>query len=57
MMLDGVKPERETFHSLVIGAMKASRLQDAFYFRDEMRAMGLVPDVCCSPHFSYHLCS
>ncbi|CAI9090608.1 OLC1v1025419C2 [Oldenlandia corymbosa var. corymbosa] len=45
MMLDGVKPQRETFHSLVIGSMKGSRIQDALYFRDEMKAMGLVPDV------------
>ncbi|KAG9144181.1 hypothetical protein Leryth_021397 [Lithospermum erythrorhizon] len=45
MMLDGVKPERDTFHSLMIGTMKGARLQDAFFFRDEMRTMGLVPDV------------
>ncbi|KAL1553350.1 pentatricopeptide repeat-containing protein, mitochondrial-like protein [Salvia divinorum] len=45
MMLDGVKPERDTFHSLIIGTMKGARVQDAFFFRDEMRAMGLVPDV------------
>ncbi|XP_027085801.1 pentatricopeptide repeat-containing protein At4g35850, mitochondrial [Coffea arabica] len=45
MMLDGVKPERDTFHSLIIGTMKGSRLQDAFFFRDEMKAMGLIPDV------------
>ncbi|XP_060168701.1 pentatricopeptide repeat-containing protein At4g35850, mitochondrial-like [Lycium barbarum] len=45
MMLDGVKPERDTFHSLLIGTMKGARLQDAFFFRDEMKAMGLVPDV------------
>ncbi|XP_041999534.1 pentatricopeptide repeat-containing protein At4g35850, mitochondrial-like [Salvia splendens] len=45
MMLDGVKPERDTFHSLIIGTMKGARIQDAFFFRDEMRAMGLVPDV------------
>ncbi|KAL7219100.1 hypothetical protein ACSBR2_012221 [Camellia fascicularis] len=44
MMLDGVKPERDTFHSLIAGAMKGARLQDAFFFRDEMKAMGLVPD-------------
>ncbi|XP_057791693.1 pentatricopeptide repeat-containing protein At4g35850, mitochondrial [Salvia miltiorrhiza] len=45
MMLDGVKPERDTFHSLIVGTMKGARIQDAFFFRDEMRAMGLVPDV------------
>ncbi|XP_042001506.1 pentatricopeptide repeat-containing protein At4g35850, mitochondrial-like [Salvia splendens] len=45
MMLDGVKPERDTFHSLIIGTMKGARIQDAFFFRDEMKAMGLVPDV------------
>lgn len=45
MMLDGVKPARDTFHSLIVGTMKGARLQDAFFFRDEMKAMGLVPDV------------
>lgn len=50
MMLDGVKPERDTFHSLLIGTMKGARLQDAFFFRDEMKAMGLVPDVCILPN-------
>lgn len=45
MMLDGVKPERDTFHSLIVGTMKGARLQDAFFFRDEMKCMGLVPDV------------
>ncbi|XP_052190196.1 pentatricopeptide repeat-containing protein At4g35850, mitochondrial [Diospyros lotus] len=45
MMLDGVKPERDTFHSLIAGSMKGARLQDAFFFRDEMKSMGLVPDV------------
>ncbi|KAL6507290.1 hypothetical protein OROGR_023485 [Orobanche gracilis] len=45
MMLDGVKPERDTFHSLVMGTMRGSRMQDAFYFRNEMKTMGLVPDV------------
>ncbi|PSR87541.1 Pentatricopeptide repeat-containing protein [Actinidia chinensis var. chinensis] len=45
MMLDGVKPERDTFHSLIVGTMKGARLQDAFFFRDEMKVMGLVPDV------------
>ncbi|GER47453.1 pentatricopeptide repeat-containing protein [Striga asiatica] len=45
MMLDGVQPLRDTFHSLVVGTMKGSRMQDAFFFRDEMKTMGLVPDV------------
>lgn len=45
MMLDGVKPERDTFHSLIVGTMKGSRMQDAFFFRDEMKSMGLIPDV------------
>ncbi|KAL8097706.1 hypothetical protein AgCh_030720 [Apium graveolens] len=45
MMLDPVKPERRTFHSLIACAMKGVRLQDAFYFRDQMLAMGLIPDV------------
>ncbi|KAK1271504.1 Pentatricopeptide repeat-containing protein [Acorus gramineus] len=45
MVLDGVQPTRDTFHSLIVGAMKGSRIQDAFFFRDEMKTMGLVPDV------------
>lgn len=52
MMLDGVKPERDTFHSLIVGTMKGARIQDAFFFRDEMRAMGLVPDVRPFPPFA-----
>ncbi|KAG1326326.1 putative Pentatricopeptide repeat-containing protein, mitochondrial [Cocos nucifera] len=39
MMLDGVQPVRDTFHSLIVGTMKGSRLQDAFFFRDQMKAM------------------
>lgn len=45
MVLDGVKPERDTFHSLIAGSMRGACLQDAFFFRDEMKTMGLVPDV------------
>ncbi|KAF7819497.1 pentatricopeptide repeat-containing protein [Senna tora] len=45
MMLDGVQPTRDTFHSFIVGTMKGSRLQDAFYFRDQMKVMGLIPDV------------
>ncbi|XP_077227700.1 pentatricopeptide repeat (PPR) superfamily protein [Tasmannia lanceolata] len=45
MMLDGVQPIRDTFHSLILGTMKGSRLQDAFFFRDKMKEVGLVPDV------------
>ncbi|KAK9128269.1 hypothetical protein Syun_017066 [Stephania yunnanensis] len=45
MVMDGVQPSRDTFHSLIAGTMKGARLQDGFYFRDEMRTMGLVPDV------------
>ncbi|KAJ9562464.1 hypothetical protein OSB04_007624 [Centaurea solstitialis] len=45
MMLDGVKPERDTFRALVAGSMKGVRLQDCFFFRDQMKSMGLIPDV------------
>ncbi|KAA8548166.1 hypothetical protein F0562_004573 [Nyssa sinensis] len=55
MMLDGVKPERDTFHSLIAGTMKGARLQDSFFFRDEMKAMGLVPDVALY-HFLISTC-
>ncbi|KAK6928405.1 Pentatricopeptide repeat [Dillenia turbinata] len=40
IMLDGIQPTRDTFHSLIVGTMKGARLQDAFFFRDEMKAMG-----------------
>ncbi|KAL4193237.1 hypothetical protein AMTRI_Chr06g175870 [Amborella trichopoda] len=45
MLLDGVQPVRDVFHSLIVGTMKGARLQDAFFFRDEMKSMGLLPDV------------
>ncbi|WVZ96250.1 hypothetical protein U9M48_041914 [Paspalum notatum var. saurae] len=45
MMLDAVQPVRDTFHTLIVGTMKGSRLQDALYFRDQMKEMGLPPDV------------
>lgn len=45
MMLDGVQPTMDVFHSLITGSMKGARFQDAFFFRDEMKAMGLIPDV------------
>lgn len=44
MLLDGVQPIRDTFHTLILGAMKGARLQDALYFMDEMKSMGLKPD-------------
>ncbi|XVF60176.1 hypothetical protein PTKIN_Ptkin08bG0023400 [Pterospermum kingtungense] len=44
MMLDGVQPTRDTFEALIMGTMRGARLQDAFFFRDEMKAMGLVPE-------------
>ena len=46
MMLDGVQPTRDVFHSLIVGTMKGARLEDGFYFRDQMKVMGLIPDVC-----------
>ncbi|KAL6136197.1 hypothetical protein ACLB2K_061498 [Fragaria x ananassa] len=45
MSLDGVQPDRDTFRSLILGSMKGARLQDAFYFTEQMKSMGLVPDV------------
>ena len=45
MMLDGVQPSRDIFHSLVVGAMRGARLHDAFFFREQMKTLGLVPDV------------
>ncbi|XP_031260220.1 pentatricopeptide repeat-containing protein At4g35850, mitochondrial [Pistacia vera] len=45
MLLDGVQPTRDVFHSLIAGTMKGSRLQDALYFKDQMKAGGSLPDV------------
>ncbi|XP_044465085.1 pentatricopeptide repeat-containing protein At4g35850, mitochondrial [Mangifera indica] len=45
MILDGVQPTRDVFHSLILGTMKGSRLQDAVFFKDQMKAGGLLPDV------------
>lgn len=45
MILDGVKPEKDTFRALIAGSMKGVRLQDCFFFRDQMKSMGLIPDV------------
>lgn len=45
MKLDGVQPTADIFHSFVVGTMKGARLSDAFFFREEMKAMGIAPDV------------
>lgn len=55
MMLDGVQPTRDVFHSLIVGTMKGARLQDGFYFKDQMKVMGLLPDVCL--HFFLLCCN
>lgn len=44
MILDGIQPLSDTFVPLLVGCMKGSRLQDAFYFYDEMKCMGYIPD-------------
>ncbi|OAE32633.1 hypothetical protein AXG93_3569s1080 [Marchantia polymorpha subsp. ruderalis] len=45
MLLDGVQPLRDTFYLLITGAMQTVRLQDVMFFFDEMKAMGITPDV------------
>ncbi|XP_050381398.1 pentatricopeptide repeat-containing protein At4g35850, mitochondrial [Argentina anserina] len=45
MSLDGVQPNRDTFHSLILGSVKGARLQEAFYFTEQMKSMGMFPDV------------
>ena len=60
MMLDGVQPTRDVFHSLIVGTMKGVRLQDGFYFKDQMKTTGLLPDVCILYSFflkNYNSCS
>jgi len=56
MMLDGVRPTRETFHALAVGSMRGSRMHDAFFFKDQMKIMGLVPDVCTILFFLISFC-
>ncbi|KAF3668168.1 hypothetical protein FXO38_08227 [Capsicum annuum] len=51
MMLDGVKPGRDTFHSLLTSTMKGARLQDAFFFRDQ--SMIFIPDSSSGAPKSY----
>lgn len=46
MKIDGVQPTADIFHSFVVGVMKGARLSDAFFFREEMKSMGIAPDVC-----------
>lgn len=46
MKLDGVQPIADIFHSFVVGVMKGARLNDALFFREEMKSMGIAPDVC-----------
>eukprot|EP00850_Spirogloea_muscicola_P008671 SM000047S16810 [mRNA] locus=s47:57425:61561:+ [translate_table: standard] len=41
LVMDGLAPSRDTFHVLIVGAMRGSRLDDAFYFADQMKAHGL----------------
>ena len=45
MFLDGVQPIRDTFHTLIVDAKKGYRLQDVVYFMDEIKYMGLMPNV------------
>ncbi|KAK8693187.1 hypothetical protein V6N13_070781 [Hibiscus sabdariffa] len=45
MKRNGVQPDMNTFNALIMGTMRGSLLRDALFFRDEMMAMGLVPEV------------
>ncbi|KAF8413179.1 hypothetical protein HHK36_001155 [Tetracentron sinense] len=44
MLLNGIQPSRDIFHSLIVGTMKGAHLQDAFFFKDEMKAMGTMDE-------------
>eukprot|EP00850_Spirogloea_muscicola_P023280 SM000344S13004 [mRNA] locus=s344:70650:74758:+ [translate_table: standard] len=44
LVMDGLAPSRDTFHVLIVGAMRGSRLDDAFYFADQMKAHSLALD-------------
>ncbi|PWA91657.1 pentatricopeptide repeat (PPR) superfamily protein [Artemisia annua] len=57
MMFDGVKPERDTFHGLIAGSVKGVRLQDCFFFRDQMMSMSYIPYVHFRlPDYLYLFC-
>ena len=45
MLLDGVQPSRFTFHFAAAACMRAGRLQDVFFFFNQMKQMGMQPDV------------
>ncbi|GBG61379.1 hypothetical protein CBR_g20410 [Chara braunii] len=45
MLMDGIRPNRDTFHLLIPACMKAHRLQDVMYFFSEMKSSGLIPDL------------
>eukprot|EP00271_Cylindrocystis_brebissonii_P017046 TRINITY_DN4262_c0_g1_i1.p1 TRINITY_DN4262_c0_g1~~TRINITY_DN4262_c0_g1_i1.p1 ORF type:complete len:590 (+),score=128.31 TRINITY_DN4262_c0_g1_i1:744-2513(+) len=45
MLMDGVAPNRDTFHIVIPASMRMQRLQDAFYFFNQMKAHGMLPDV------------
>ncbi|GBG61376.1 hypothetical protein CBR_g20407 [Chara braunii] len=45
MLMDGIRPNRDTYHLLIPACMKAHRLQDVMYFFSEMKSSGLIPDL------------
>ncbi|CAI5457949.1 unnamed protein product [Closterium sp. Yama58-4] len=45
MGMDGVAPDRTSFHLATAAAMKAGRLHDVLFFFNHMKTRGIVPDV------------
>ncbi|CAI7926812.1 unnamed protein product [Closterium sp. NIES-54] len=45
MGMDGVAPDRTSFHIATAAAMKAGRLHDVLFFFNHMKTRGIVPDV------------
>eukprot|EP00897_Mesotaenium_endlicherianum_P008385 jgi/Mesen1/7575/ME000392S06834 len=45
LLMDGLQPDRDTFHLAIPACMRTNRLQDAFYFFEEMKSTGMVPDL------------
>jgi len=45
MLLEGFKFNRDSYHSLILSAMRSRNLQDVFYYFDEMRTSGYPPDM------------
>jgi pentatricopeptide repeat protein len=44
LVLDGITPDRSTFHTILGANMRARCLEDVLYYYDRMMMQGLIPD-------------